>query len=124
MPTEPEILRKIRRLAPIGKHVRTGIGDDAAVMELDPSRDLVTCCDLSIEGVHFRTDWAPAELIGRKALAVTLSDVAAMGAVAKYAMVSVAFPTGTSEQFVDELLSGMFRLAESAGVAIVGGDTS
>jgi thiamine-monophosphate kinase len=100
------------------------VGDDAAVLEVNPGFELIACCDLSVEGVHFRREWAPPRLIGHKALAVTLSDVAAMGALARFAMVSMALPKSTSAQFIDELLAGMFELAEAWQVSIVGGDTS
>jgi thiamine-monophosphate kinase len=77
-----------------------------------------------VEGVHFRIEWADPELIGRKALAVTLSDVAAMGGSAKFAMVSIALPPHLSAQFIEKTLGGLFDLAHSCGVSIIGGDTS
>ena len=77
-----------------------------------------------VEGVHFRAEWAPPRLLGRKALAVNLSDVAAMGGVPKFAMISVALPHWCSFQFVDELFEGMVQLADASDVAIIGGDTS
>ena len=101
-----------------------GIGDDAAVLRTSDGKDLVACCDLMVEDVHFRRAWAPPKLIGRKALAVTLSDIAAMGSVPKFAMISVAFPRDCSAEFVDEMFEGIFEMADSCGVSIVGGDTS
>jgi thiamine-monophosphate kinase len=124
MPGESEIIAKIRaRPHPSGR-VIVGIGDDAAILEQRQNRDLVTCCDLSIEGVHFRLEWATPRMIGRKALAVTLSDVAAMGGTANFALVSVALAAGTKVEFIDELFGGLFEEAEAFGVSIVGGDTS
>jgi thiamine-monophosphate kinase len=124
MPGESEIIAKIRaRPHPSGR-VIVGIGDDAAILEQRQNRDLVTCCDLSIEGVHFRLEWAMPRMIGRKALAVTLSDVAAMGGTANFALVSVALAAGTKDEFIDELFGGLFEEAEAFGVSIVGGDTS
>jgi len=101
-----------------------GIGDDAAVLRQDSSTDLLFCSDLSVEGVHFRTEWAPPGVIGRKALAVTLSDIAAMGGQPRFALASVAFGQGSAMQFIEQLLSGMFDLAAALGVSLVGGDTS
>lgn len=101
-----------------------GIGDDAAVVEARPGTQLIACCDLSVDGVHFRSEWSPPHLIGRKALAVTLSDVAAMGGTPRYAMISVAFPGKTHPDFVKGLLDGIFDIAEEFDVAIIGGDTS
>jgi thiamine-monophosphate kinase len=124
MPSESEIISKIRRRARKTDNVVVGIGDDAAVVRANSGKDLIACCDLMVEGVHFRREWAPAKLIGRKALAVTLSDVAAMGALARFAMISVALPHDCSSEFVDELFEGIFELADSCGVVIIGGDTS
>src|SRR5215471_3091608 len=126
MPDESEIISMIRsrsRELP-GPGVEVGIGDDAAVLRPDSSGDLLFCSDLSVEGVHFRTEWAPPGVIGRKALAVTLSDVAAMGGQPRFALASVAFSQGCPMKFIEELFSGMFDLASALGVSLVGGDTS
>jgi thiamine-monophosphate kinase len=101
-----------------------GIGDDAAVLRHDSATDLLFCSDLSVEGVHFRTEWAPPGVIGRKALAVTLSDIAAMGGQPRFALASVAFSKGSTMQFIEQLLSGMLDLASALGVSLAGGDTS
>ena len=124
MPREAEIISRVSRLARRSPNVAVGIGDDAAVIQLDPCSDLIACCDVSVEGVHFRREWASAALIGRKALAVTLSDVAAMGGSALYSLLSVAFPPSTSSDYIAELLKGIFDLADQQVVSIVGGDTS
>jgi thiamine-monophosphate kinase len=124
MPGESEIIAKIRaRTHPSGR-VIVGVGDDAAILEQRQNSHVVACCDLSIEGVHFRLEWATPRMIGRKALAVTLSDVAAMGGSANFAMVSVALPAGTKDEFIDGLFGGLFEEAEAFGISIVGGDTS
>jgi thiamine-monophosphate kinase len=77
-----------------------------------------------VEGVHFRLDWTTPRMLGRKALAVNLSDIAAMGGVPKFAMISVALPGHCSAEFVDELFEGVAELADEHGVSIIGGDTS
>lgn len=124
MPAESEIISRIKRRARKQDGVIVGIGDDAAVVRASSGKDLIACCDLMVEGVHFRREWAPPRLIGRKALASTLSDVAAMGALARFAMISVAFPGDCSSGFVDEFFEGVFELADSFNVSIIGGDTS
>jgi thiamine-monophosphate kinase len=104
--------------------VRVGIGDDAAVINTGGATDLIACSDLMVEGVHFRREWAEPGLIGHKALAITLSDVAAMGGDAKFAMVSIALPHRLPAEFVEQVFQGIFELADSHGVSIIGGDTS
>ncbi len=124
MPGESEIIARLRKRAGVNDEVLLGIGDDAAVIKTAGGRDLIACCDLMVEGVHFRTEWTPPRLLGRKALAVNLSDIAAMGGVPKFAMMSIALPHWCSSEFVDELFEGIFELADATGVAIIGGDTS
>jgi thiamine-monophosphate kinase len=124
MPKESEIISYIRRKACTVDDVTVGIGDDAAVIKHSGATDLIACCDVSVEGIHFRTEWTTPDLIGRKALAVTLSDVAAMGGTPRFAMVSIALPHTSEERFASDLMQGIFSLAEASEVAIIGGDTS
>jgi thiamine-monophosphate kinase len=124
MPTESEIISLIRRRVRTSGDVLTGIGDDAAVIKGSADKDLLACCDLMVEGVHFQIDWTPPRLLGRKALAINLSDIAAMGGVSKFAMISVALPDRCSEEFIVEFFEGVFEMAEEQGVSIIGGDTS
>lgn len=134
MAKESEIIAGIRARAAAfaASGVRVHIGDDAAVLEQNGATDLLACTDLSVEGVHFRLDWASPRLVGRKALAVTLSDIAAMGGRARFALVSLAVPSSAlipdnathAATLADEVMDGLFEEAEAHGVAIVGGDTS
>lgn len=125
MAHELDIIAAIRKRAPQQvEQLRLGIGDDAAVIQPDGVKELLACSDVSVEGVHFRRDWLTAKLIGRKALAVTLSDIAAMGGRARFALVSLAIPSDFSAPMIEELFSGLFEIAEQFGVAIIGGDTS
>jgi len=124
MPRESELISRLKRLAKPHDQVSVGIGDDAAVIKTSGGKDLIACCDLMVEGIHFRTEWAPPRLLGRKALAVNLSDIAAMGAIPRFAMVSIAVPPTCSSAFIDEVFEGIFELANIRGVVIVGGDTS
>ncbi len=124
MPGESEIIGRLRKRAGVNDDVLLGIGDDGAVIKTASDKDLIVCCDLMIEGIHFRTEWAPPRVVGRKALAVNLSDVAAMGGVPKFALISIALPHWCSSDFIDELFEGILQLADESGVAIIGGDTS
>ena len=102
-----------------------GIGDDAAVFRSGAKSDTVISADLLVEDVDFRLKtFAPAD-IGHKALAVSLSDIAAMGARPRWALLSVGVPTKIWESdFLDEFYEGFFRLAREHKVALVGGDVS
>ncbi|HSE35848.1 MAG TPA: thiamine-phosphate kinase [Blastocatellia bacterium] len=124
MPSESQIIARLRERVAINDNVLLGIGDDAAVLKVPCEHDLIACCDLMVEDVHFRAEWTPALLLGRKSLAVNLSDVAAMGAVPKFAMISIALPDWCSADFVDELFEGIYELANASGVSVIGGDTS
>lgn len=99
-----------------------GIGDDAAAWTTPAGLDSVATTDILVEGVHFRLDWATPEDIGWKALAVNLSDLAAMGAAPGRALLSVAVDPARRD-LVRGLARGMQALAARTGTAIVGGDT-
>ncbi len=100
-----------------------GIGDDAAAWYGDTSIQLATV-DSFIQDVHFSLDIASWNELGWKALAVNLSDIAAMGGLPRYALVSLALPDHTEVEDITVLYKGMIELARQSGVAIVGGDTS
>ena len=100
-----------------------GIGDDAAAWHGDASIQLATV-DSLIQGVHFSLDTISWEELGWKALAVNLSDIAAMGGLPRYALVSLALPDSTEVEEVIALYKGMIELAKQFELAIVGGDTS
>ncbi len=102
--------------------VVVGIGDDVAVLEGPGEMLLLATCDIQVEGVHFlRSLITPYEL-GRKALAINLSDIASMGGIPDFALVSLAFPPDTELEFIDELYHGLRDEAAKAGVKIVGGN--
>jgi len=101
-----------------------GIGDDAAVLELTPGAALLATTDLVIEDVHFRRASASPRDIGWKALAVNLSDIAAMGGIPRWALVALALPASTEAEDVDAFYAGMREAAAPHAVVIVGGDTS
>ena len=107
------------------KHATTikGIGDDAAVIEAGDHVKVVTT-DLLLEGVHFDLSYAPLQHVGFKAVAVNVSDVAAMNAIPKYITVSIALSNRFSVEAVDALYAGINAAAEHYGVDVVGGDTT
>jgi thiamine-monophosphate kinase len=101
-----------------------GIGDDAAALKLSSQNVLLTTCDLLVEDVHFDLSFTDSYYLGRKALAVNLSDIAAMGGTARYFVVSLALPPHLSLAFVDDLYRGMMELADECHTRLVGGDTN
>ena len=103
--------------------VITGIGDDAAVTALTPGMQLLTSTDMLLEGVHFRHDWHDPYRLGRKSLAVSISDIAAMGAIPRWALLSLAIPADCSLEVLDEFTRGFLAMAAEHGVALIGGDT-
>lgn len=113
--------------SPITHHqsLLQGIGDDAAVIRQSGAHDLVITADLLVEDIDFRLEWRSPRLLGHKALAVSLSDVAAMGARPQYALLSIGIPkTIWNTNFVDELYEGFFALADAHQVTLIGGDVS
>jgi len=105
------------------RNLEVGIGDDAAVWRDDAAIRLATV-DSLIEGVHFSLKTTPWKELGWKALAVNLSDIAAMGGVPRYALISLALPETTEVADATALYQGMVELAERFEVAIIGGDTT
>jgi thiamine-monophosphate kinase len=101
-----------------------GIGDDAAVVAVPTGRELILTTDLSIEGVHFRSDLHPPRSVGHRALARSLSDVAAMGGMPRYALISLAISVHTGQVWLSGFFDGLLALARRFGVALIGGDTS
>ena len=99
-----------------------GPGDDAAVISASDGR-VVASTDVLVQGVHFRLDWSTPEQVGRKAVAVNLADIAAMGAVPTSVLVGLACPGDTPAKLITELADGMWAEASGAGAGLVGGDT-
>jgi thiamine-monophosphate kinase len=106
-----------------GDGLITGIGDDAAVTAPSPGMQLLTSTDMLLEGVHFRSSWHAPYLLGRKSLAVNISDIAAMGGIPRWATLSLAVPADLSLDIIDEFTRGFLALAAEHGVTLIGGDT-
>jgi len=119
------IIERIARSLPsAGDSVVVGIGDDVAVLRTSAEHYLLATCDIQVENVHFvRSATTPYQL-GRKAIAINLSDIAAMGGQPDWALVSLALPQDTLVEFVDELYRGMADQLSSAGASLVGGNLS
>jgi thiamine-monophosphate kinase len=125
--TEKELIRRIRREAKSSRGrglVRTGIGDDAAVLRCPPGFEVLITTDFSLEGVHFRREWHPPDSVGHRCLARGLSDIAAMGGEPTAAFLSLALPGDLPQSWVDRFLSGLLRLAKQFNVQLAGGDTA
>jgi len=125
---EFEFIRRLREQVRARGSLSTllsGIGDDAAVIEhLDNSNTVITT-DLLVEDVDFYRAATPPKLLGHKALAVSLSDIAAMGARPRWSLVSIGLPADVWEiNFKDEFFAGYLSLANQFGVTLVGGDVS
>lgn len=104
--------------------VKLGIGDDAAVLEVPAGRHLVAATDTLNAGTHFPVDTSPYD-IGYKCLAVNLSDMAAMGAVPRWALLSLSLsPSEAEPQWIQSFTDGFKSLAQTWGVILVGGDTT
>lgn len=120
---EEEVIDLIKsRLKMKGRGVVVGPGDDTAVLAYDKKHYLLLTTDCVVENVHFTRKQATLFQIGRKAMAVNLSDIAAMGGVPLYALASVGLPKGFSRKEVNELLNGMRKMADTCGFDLVGGN--
>ena len=130
MPSEFELIRKYFERAPrqarpgdrSERGVALGIGDDAALLRPSAGMELAVSTDLLLEGRHFRAGADPRKL-GHKALAVNLSDMAAMGAAPRWATLAISLPEA-DEAWLGAFSKGFFALAERFGVELVGGDTT
>ena len=120
---EFEIIRRyFTRQQPQREDVIAGIGDDAALLQVPADTELVVCMDTLVAGVHFPAT-TTAAAIGHKALAVNLSDLAAMGAIPAWATLSLTLPDD-DPVWLENFSQGFFRLADRYNVQLVGGDTT
>jgi thiamine-monophosphate kinase len=122
MPGEFALIDRIRARVRARADVVLGIGDDAAVLRVPAGHHLVVSTDTLVAGVHFPAETAPAD-IGWKALAVNLSDLAAMAAAPAWCTLALTLPDADAD-WVDAFLDGFLELADEHDVALVGGDTT
>ena len=117
------LIDRIRARFPQPALPELGIGDDAALLSPSAGRQLVVSTDLLAEGVHFDRSFGPDRLLGRKALAVNLSDLAAMGALPRWFFLSLAIPAGFPLAGIEAILDGLAEQAVEHNVLLAGGDT-
>lgn len=117
------LIETIRRRAADAPGVHRGIGDDAAELELPAGHHLLTSTDLLIEQIHFDFAWATPYDLGRKAVAVNLSDIAAMGGTPRFLYLGLACPGDTPLERLEAFTDGVLDEAAAHRVALVGGDT-
>ncbi|HET9140799.1 thiamine-phosphate kinase [Actinophytocola sp.] len=115
------LIRRLTEGKPQPATTLLGPGDDAAVIQASDGR-VVASTDVLVEGVHFRLDWSTPEHVGRKAVAVNLADIAAMGAVPTAVLVGLACPASTAAALIDELVGGLWQEAARVRIGVVGGD--
>jgi len=122
---ERDLIDRIRRAASHGRYkLALGIGDDCAVLNLPRGTQTLVTTDFSLEGVHFRREWHPADSIGHRCLARGLSDIAAMGGTPHAAFLSLAVPANFPQRWVDDFIAGLLKLAKQYTVTLAGGDTA
>lgn len=116
--------RRIHRAGARPRGVVVGVGDDAAVLRPNAREDLVVTTDALVEGVHFERRWLYGVNLGRRLAAVNLSDVAAMGAEPRVALVSLVIPRGTADSFVEDIERGAVAMLSRYGARVVGGNVT
>lgn len=129
---EKQLIAQIRRAAASSARKRfqgsgtilQGIGDDCAVLRLAAGSDCLVTTDFTLEGIHFRRDWHPAESVGHRCLARGLSDIAAMGGEPVAAFLSLALPGDLPQDWVARFARGLIRLGDRYGAKLAGGDTA
>lgn len=122
---ELSALRRIEeRFHKASKDIELGIGDDAAAVRFDSGKLVLSTTDSQVEDVHFTKSLITPSELARKAVAVSVSDIGAMGGVAKFILASVGFSNGEDEEFLEELISGFIGSQQEFEVEIIGGNLS
>jgi len=125
---ESELIEKFARAFRQPRHasqdLRLGIGDDAAVFPDRIGREIVLTCDWFLEGTHFLREKHPPDAVGWKCLARAVSDIAAMGGVPRYFLLSLAIPSSHTGIWLDEFVAGLGRASRRFRCVLAGGDTT
>ncbi|QYO65987.1 thiamine-phosphate kinase [Leptolyngbya sp. 7M] len=117
---EFEFINRIKKSHRLGK-----IGDDCAVLPMNEQFDLLLTADMLVEDIDFRIEWTRPEFLGHKALAVSISDVVAMGGAPTFSVLSIGVPEKLwKNSFLESFYAGWHMLAKQVGVELVGGDVS
>lgn len=124
-----QIFLQLQAKQPLPFDIKKGIGDDAAVIALPTGSHLVSCIDTLVQGRHFSADWAQVQklafAIGYKAVAVNVSDLAAMGATPHSILLALALPERlVTSEWLTEFAKGLFHACQLFGVTLIGGDTT
>jgi thiamine-monophosphate kinase len=122
MISERELIAKIQAAVGGSTNLLKGIGDDCAVLGSNSIANLISV-DTLVEGVHFDLAWHPPELLGHKAAAVNISDIAAMGGKANFMLLSIAAPASTSGSWLDDFMTGFLAELTHYQITLIGGDT-
>ena len=109
---------------PRSEKLLVGMGDDAAVYRVDEETAHVVTTDMLVEGVHFDRSYMPLPMLGRKSVAVNVSDIASMNAKVDYLLVSIAIPPKVSVEMVEDIYRGIRSACDEQGAIVIGGDTS
>lgn len=117
------LIERFRKAIKTDSSVVKGSGDDCAVLKFDKNKYQLYTCDMLVQDVDFSLKDKPY-LIGRKSLAVQVSDIASCGGLPRHCLISLSMPSKTRLEFVDKLFKGMFDLAKDYNINIVGGDLS
>ena len=125
MPGEFDLIKRIRdKAARTSDNLIKGIGDDCAIITGRDGFDTLISCDLLVEDKHFCLSYTSPRSLGHKTLAVSLSDIAAMGGTPRFCTLSLAIPPHITDQLLEEFFDGLLALADRYGVVLIGGDTS
>jgi len=121
---EKTLIERIRRRVGFARALVTGIGDDCAVLRLPAGHELLVTTDFTLENVHFRREWHPPEVVGRRCVTRGLSDIAAMGGESRAAFLSLALDRKTPQKWVGRFLDGLLEAAGEFDMPLAGGDTA
>jgi thiamine-monophosphate kinase len=121
---EKLLISRIRGRVARRRGIPTGIGDDCAILQMPVGQQTLVTTDFSLEGVHFRRDWHPAEAVGHRCLTRGLSDIAAMGGTPIAAFLSLALPQDLRQTWVNRFVKGLLNLADRFNIGLAGGDTA
>src|ERR1035437_11107243 len=125
--SERKLIERIARASRTqdgSKLIATGIGDDCAVLRVPEGHEMLVTTDFSLEGVHFRREWHPADTVGHRCLTRGLSDIASMGGEPFAAFLSLAVPPDLPQRWVDQFFDGLLNTAKKTGVTLAGGDVA
>lgn len=103
--------------------LRKGIGDDCAVFNSIPGMEWLVTADMLVENVHFDPSWHAPYLLGRKSIAVNISDIAGMGGLPQFALLSIAIPGHYDSKWTDSYVAGCISLLDQYNCVLIGGDT-